>query len=67
MILSATFVLAVALQNKFPLSSNFSRNPGSMPKMYTHVLLTSGKYMAAFLVKSFGGCCGSAVLAGASC
>ena len=65
MISSAVFVAVVALQNKFPLSSKFSRNPGSMPS--THVLSTSGKYMAGFLVKSFGGCCWSAVLMSASC
>ena len=52
------FVAAVALYNKFPLSSKFSRSPGSMPKMYTHVLSTSGKYMTGFLVKSLGGVVG---------
>ena len=66
MIPSAVFVTTVALQNKFPLSSKFSRNPGSMPKTYTHVLSASGKYMAGFLVKSFGGCRGSTVLTVAS-
>jgi len=40
---------------------------GSMPKTYAHFLSTSGKYMAGFLVKSFGGYCGSKVLTGASC
>jgi len=35
MIPSAVFVTAVTLQNKFPLSSKFSRNPGSTPKTYT--------------------------------
>ena len=45
----------------------FSRNLGSMPKTYRHVSSTSGKCMAGFLVKSFGGCCGSTVLTGASC
>jgi len=35
MIPSAVFVAAVALQNKFPLSSKFSINPESMPKTYT--------------------------------
>jgi len=44
MIPSAVFVAAVWLQNKFPLSSKFSRIPGSMPKTYTHVLSTWGKY-----------------------
>jgi len=67
MIRSADFVAAVALQNIFPLSSKIFRNPGSMPRAYTNVLSTSGKYMAGFLVKSFGGCYGSAVLMGASC
>ena len=33
----------------------------------THVLSTSGKHTTGFLVKSFGGCCGSTVLMGASC
>ena len=63
MIPTAVFVAAVAPQNKFPLSSKFSRNPGRMPKTSS----TSGKYMAGFLVKSFGGCCGLTVLTGASC
>ena len=35
MIPSAVFVAAVPLQNKFPLSSKFSRNTGSIPKTYT--------------------------------
>jgi len=43
---------------QFPLSSKFSRNPGSMPKTSTHALSTWGKYMAGFLVKSFGGVVG---------
>jgi len=60
---TAVFVAAEALQKKFPLSSKLSRNPGSMPKTSS----TSGKYMAGFLVKSFGGCCGRTVLTGASC
>ena len=30
----------------------------SMPKTYTHILSTSGKYVAGFLVKSFGGVVG---------
>jgi len=66
MIPNPAFVAGVALQNKFPLSSKFSRNLGSMPT-YTHVLSNLGKYMAGFLVKSFGKCCGSTVLTGASC
>jgi len=40
MIRTAVFVAAVALQNKFPLPSNFSRNPGSMPKTW-HMLCRS--------------------------
>jgi len=52
---SAVFVVAVALQNKMPLSGKFSRNPGSMSKTYAHVLSTWPKYMAGFLVKSFEG------------
>jgi len=67
MIPNAVFVAAIAVQNKFPLSSEVSGNPGSMPKTYTHVLSTSAKYMAGFRVKSFGECCGSTVLTGASC
>jgi len=59
MIPSVVFVTAVALQNNFPLSSEFSRNPGSMPKMFAHVLSTSGKHMAGFLVKSFGDVAGA--------
>jgi len=51
---SAVFVAPVALQNKFPLANKFCRSPGSLPKTYTHVSSTSGKYMAGFLVKSFG-------------
>ena len=35
--------------------------------VYTHVLSTSGKYIAGFLVKSLGWCCGSTVLTGAYC
>jgi len=66
MIPNAVFVAATAVQNKFPLSSKVSRNPGSMPKTYTHVLSTSGMYMAGFRVKSFGECCANAVLTGIS-
>jgi len=42
-------------------SSKFSRNPGSMPKKYRHVLSTSGKYgkyIAGFLLKSYVGVVG---------
>jgi len=66
MVPSAVFVMAVALHNKLPLSSKFSRNLGSMPKTYTNVLLTLGKYMTRFLVKSFGEYCGRTVLTDAS-
>jgi len=45
MIPSAAFVVPVALQNKFPPSRKFLRNPGSLPKIYTHVLPTWGKYI----------------------
>jgi len=43
MIPGAVFVVAVALQNKFSLSSKVSRNPGSMEKTYTHALSAWGK------------------------
>jgi len=56
-ILSAVFVLAVALQTKFSLSSKFSRNLGSIPKMFTYVLSTSRSHTTGTLVKSFGECC----------
>jgi len=55
MISSAVFVVAVALQSKFPLSSKFSRNLRNMSKTPIHVLSTWGKYMTGFLVKSFWG------------
>jgi len=61
---SAVFVAAIALQNKFPLSRKFSRNPGIMPNK---CFVDLGKYMGVFFVISFGGCCGSTVLTGASC
>ena len=67
MIPSVVLFAAIALQKKFLLSSKFSRNHGNMSKTYTHVLSTSGKYMAGFFMKSFGWCCGSTVLTGASC
>ena len=41
------------------------RNLGSMTKTSTHVLLTSRKHATGFLAKSFGECCGSAVLTAA--
>jgi len=65
--ISRVFVAAVALQKKFLLSNKISRNPGSLPKTYTHVSSTSGKYTTGFLAKSFGGCCGNTVLTGAYC
>jgi len=61
MIPVVVFVAAAALQNKFPLFSKISRNPGSMPKKYRHVLSTSGKYgkyIAGFLVKRYVGVMG---------
>jgi len=61
MIPSAVFHVAVAQQNKIPLSNKFSRNLGNMPKTYTHALSTSEKYMTGFLVKSFGECCRSSL------
>jgi len=64
MIPTAVFVGVVALQNKYPLYSKFSRKPGSRPNKG---FVDLGKYMAGFLVKSFGGCCGSAVWTGAPC
>jgi len=67
MITSVVFVTAVALQKKFLLPSKFPRIPANMPKTYTSVLSTWGKYTAGFPVKSFGWCCGSAVLTGAYC
>jgi len=62
-ILRAFFVLAVARQTKFSLSSKFSGNLGSMPKTSTHVLVISRKHTTRFLVKS--ACCGSTVFADA--
>jgi len=69
MIPNAVFVAAVALQNKFPLFSKFSRNPGSMPKtkdVYTF-FVDLGKVYGWVLREKFCGCCGSAVLTGGSC
>ena len=60
---NVVFILAIVLQTKIPLSSKFLRNLGSMPKTFTHVLLTSRKHTIGFLMKSFGECCGSTVLA----
>jgi len=69
MIPSAVFVAAVALQNKFPLSSKFSINLGSLPKTYMFCRPGESIYMAGFLVKRFGGCLWeySVMLTGASC
>jgi len=61
------FVPAVAPQKKFLLSRKYSRNHGNMSKTYTHVLSAWGNYMARFLVKCFGWCCGSTVLTRSSC
>jgi len=46
----------------FHSPSSFLRNLECMPKTFTHVLSTSRKYTTAFLVKSFGECCGRTVL-----
>jgi len=59
MIPSAVFVPPVALQNKFPPSSRFLRNLGSMPNTI------SRNHTTGFLVKSFGECCESTVLTAA--
>jgi len=56
MILDAVFVLDAALQTKFLFPNKYLRNFESMPKMSTHVLLTSKKHRAWFLVKSLGKC-----------
>jgi len=40
---NAVYVPTAAPQTKFSLSSKFSRNLGSMPKLSTHVLSTSRK------------------------
>jgi len=37
---NAAFVTGASLRHKFLLSSKFSRNLGSMPNTYTHVLST---------------------------
>jgi len=58
MIPRVVFVAAVILKKQFLLSSKFSRIPGMMPKIYTHALSISGKCMAWFFVKSFGGVTG---------
>jgi len=49
MIASAVFV---ALQKKFPLSSKFLWNPGSIPKTYIFCRSGESIYMAGLLVKS---------------
>ena len=59
---SAIFVLTAALQTKFSLSSKFLKNLRSMPNLSTPVLSTSRKHTTGFFVKSFGKCCGKAVL-----
>ena len=45
-------------KEKILLSSKFLRIPGKMPKIYTYALSISGKCMARFLVKIFGGVTG---------
>ena len=67
MIPTAGFVAVATLQNKFLLSSKLSRNPGNLPKTYSYVSSTSGKYMAGFFVKRFGRWCGSTLFTGAYC
>ena len=58
----ANFVLAIKVQCKFSLTSKFSRNLGSMPKMATLVSSTSPRHTIGSLEKSFGECCGRTVL-----
>jgi len=57
---------AVALQTKFSLSNKFSKNFESMQNTFTLVLSTSRKNTNESLKKSFGECCRSAELTGAS-
>ena len=57
LILSAIFVAAVALQNKFPLQQIFEKSWEHANDL-RRFLSTSGKYMAGFFVKSFGGVVG---------
>ena len=52
--------------DKISTLQKFSRNPGSMPKTYKHVLSTSGRY-GRVLHEKLWGCYGSTVLTGASC
>jgi len=47
------------------LRIKFSRNPGCMPKMSTHVLSISRNHKTRFLMKIFAECCGSTVLTAA--
>ena len=51
--------------DQISLSSKFSRNLGTMPQASTHILSTSRKHTAVFLVESFGKCCGNMVLTAA--
>jgi len=61
---SVVFVLAVALQSKFLISSIFSKYLGNMTKMFkpTHVLSTSRKHITRSVEKIFRECCGRTVL-----
>ena len=59
-ICSVVYVPAVALQTKYTLPKKLLKNLWSKPK--THVLSTSRKHTARFLVKNCGECCGSTVL-----
>jgi len=67
MIPSTVLFAAVALQDKVPLSSKFSRNPWSMPKTYTHMFCRPRKSIWPGSSWKALGCCGSTVLPGASC
>ena len=62
----AVFVLAVALQNKRPLSSKYSRSLESMSKMSTFVWSIYRKHTTRPLKTSFGELCESAVYKAAS-
>jgi len=71
MISRAVFIAAVAPQNEFPLSSKFSRNPGSMSKTYgLHMFCRPREIIwRDSSCKALGGVVGSGstVLTGASC
>jgi len=53
-----SFCRGHSTKEKILLSSKFLRIPGKMPKIYTYALSISGKCMARFLVKIFGGVTG---------